>query len=230
KQVKDPELRKKLTPRYKIGCKRILKSDDYYPVFNQSHVSLVTDPIEQFLPDGILAGGKTYQVDAAILATGFVAADIELRVKIIGLDGGDLVEKWKIKGAEAYLGTTVAGYPNLAFILGPNTGLGSNSVVHMMESQMRYIMQYIACLEQAGTGSYLDLQEAVQESYNRNLQKDFKGTVWNAGCKSWYINRAGKNTTIFPRLSVRFRKLTRVFDVSKYRLVKQKQASPERVL
>jgi cation diffusion facilitator CzcD-associated flavoprotein CzcO len=217
KQVNDPALRRRLTPSYKIGCKRILISNDYYTTFNRKNVTLVTDTIESFIPEGIVAGGKQHHFDAVVFATGFVAADIELYVKIIGPDGDNLIDHWKTTGAEAYLGTTVAGYPNLCFLLGPNTGLGSNSVVHMMESQMNYIMQYILHLETAGIGSYFDLKPEVQENYNTKLQKKFKGTVWSSGCKSWYLNRAGKNTTLFPRLASTFRRLTKKFDPAVYR-------------
>lgn len=227
KQVKDPEIRQKLTPDYKIGCKRILKSDDYYPVFNQQHVTLVTDAIERFVPEGIAAGGVTYGLDAVIYATGFIAADIDLKMAVIGVHGEHLMEKWKATGAEAYLGTTVSGFPNLALILGPNTGLGHNSVIHMMESQMNYIMQYIQYLEKAGKGSYLDVKAVVQDQYNEELQHKFEGTVWSSGCKSWYLNTAGKNTTLFPRLTGSFRKLTRRFDASKYHFVKQPVREPQ---
>jgi cation diffusion facilitator CzcD-associated flavoprotein CzcO len=218
RHVNDPEIRRRLTPDYKIGCKRILISNEYYKTFNRENVSLVTEPIETFTAEGILAGGKTHLLDAVVFATGFVAADIELYMKVTGIDGENLMDQWKRTGAEAYLGTTVAGYPNLCFMLGPNTGLGSNSVVHMMESQMNYIMRYIEFLEKTGEGSFLDLKPDVQEKYNRGLQKKFDGTVWSSGCKSWYINRAGKNTTIFPRLATTFRRLTRTFDASVYTL------------
>ena len=221
KQVKDPEIRKKLTPNYKIGCKRILKSDDYYPVFNQPHVSLVTDPIERFVPEGIIAGGMIYPLDVVICATGFEVADFNINLKIVGLNGLDLVEKWKATGPEAYFGTTVNGFPNLALILGPNTGLGHNSVVHMMESQIHYVMQYIQRLEKVEKGSYFDVKADVQNNYNQRLQEQLEGTVWNSGCRSWYLNGAGKNTTIFPRLNVTFRKLLKRFDGSNYHLVKQ---------
>jgi cation diffusion facilitator CzcD-associated flavoprotein CzcO len=164
-----------------------------------------------------------------VLATGFVAADIDLPMKLIGLDGENLIDKWKVTGAGAYLGTVVAGYPNLAFILGPNTGLGHNSVVHMMESQMNYVMQYIHYLEKASKGSYLDVKESEQQYYNDTLQQQFKGTVWHSGCKSWYMNRAGKNTTLFPRLTQTFRKLTRRFNPSKFYLVQQQQEHPATV-
>ena len=225
KQVKDPELRKKLTPTYTIGCKRILTSNTYYPVFNQPNVTLVTDLIEKFVPEGIVANGVLHPLDVVVLATGFVAADIEVKVDIIGLNNRNLVDDWKRTGAEAYLGTAISGFPNLAFILGPNTGLGHNSVVHMMESQMNYVMGYLAHLEKENWNSYLDVKPEVQQQYNVVLQRELKGTVWNSGCKSWYLNRAGKNTTVFPRLTVSFRKLTKRFDAAAYQLVKTRSAT-----
>jgi len=227
KQVKDPEIRKKLTPNYKIGCKRILKSDDYYPVFNQKHVTLITNPIKKFVPEGVVAGDNTYQLDSVILATGFIAADMYLKIRIIGINGESLIDKWKVTGAEAYLGTTISGFPNLAFILGPNTGLGHNSVIHMMESQMNYVMQYIHYLEKAGNGSYLDVYADIQKKYNEDLQGKFKGTVWSSGCKSWYLNAAGKNTTLFPRLTGYFRKRTKRFEISDYHLVRKSVKMPK---
>jgi cation diffusion facilitator CzcD-associated flavoprotein CzcO len=222
RQVKNPETRRKLTPNYKIGCKRILKSDDYYPVFNRENVALVTEPIETFTAEGIMAGGRLHPLDAVVFATGFIAADIDLYLIVIGLHGKNLVDEWKRTGAEAYLGTSITGYPNLCFLLGPNTGLGHNSVVHMMESQMNYIIQYIAFLESKAEGSYLDVKPDAQETYNERLQQQFKGTVWSSGCKSWYLNAAGKNTTLYPRLSVTFRKKTKRFNPSAYTLFRQR--------
>lgn len=230
KEVKSPEVRKKLRPNYTIGCKRILRSDDFYPTFNRPNVQLVTDSIKCFTSGGVLmADGREHHFDAVIFATGFVAADINLYTRIIGRDGRSLIEEWKEKGAEAYLGSTVAGYPNLGFILGPNTGLGHNSVIHMMESQMNYLMQLIEYLEQKGEGIYLEVKEEVQEAYNNKLQEQFKGTVWNSGCQSWYMNEKGRNTTLFPRLTTTFRKLTKKFNPEDYRLIRQEK-SAERVL
>ena len=231
RHVKDPVVRRRLTPDYKIGCKRILISNVYFTTFNRENVTLVTEPIETFTPEGIKAGGQLHALDVIVFSTGFGAADIELYTQVIGLDGENLMDRWKRTGAEAYLGTTVAGYPNFCYMLGPNTGLGSNSVVHMMESQMAYIMQYIQFVEQTGESAYLDLKADVQKEYNRHLQKQFSGTVWSSGCKSWYINRAGKNTTIFPRLATTFRRLTKNFDPTVYRLCraaveKQQTATP----
>jgi cation diffusion facilitator CzcD-associated flavoprotein CzcO len=220
KEVKDPALRKKLTPGYTIGCKRILRSDDYYPAFNRPNVSLVTESIQGFTPQGLrTADGAEHQLDAVIFATGFVAADINVYTQVIGPGGRRLIDEWKAEGAEAYLGTTVSGYPNLAFILGPNTGLGHNSVVHMMESQVEYLVQYLDYLEKAGEGNSLDVKAEAQRAYNARIQAQFAGTVWVSGCKSWYMNVAGKNTTLYPRLTVAFRKETKKFDPEAYRLV-----------
>ena len=121
------------------------------------------------------------------------------------------------------MGSTVAGYPHLGFILGPNKGLGHNSVIHMMESQMNYLMQFIEFLEQSGEGSFLKVKEEVQENYNIKLQEQFKGTVWNSGCRSWYINEKGRNTTLFPRLTTTFRKITRKFNPGDYQFVRQER-------
>lgn len=220
KEVKDPVIRKKLTPNYTIGCKRILRSDDFYPTFNRPNVSLVTGSIKHFTEKGFVTeDGKEHQLDAVIFATGFVAADINFYTKVIGREGQDLTEEWKEKGAEAYLGTTVSGYPNLAIMLGPNTGLGHNSVILMMEAQMNYIMQYIRHLEENGEGSYLDVKEAIQQVYNRRIQSQFKGTVWTSGCNSWYMNAQGKNTTLYPRLPLNFRQETKKFYPQAYQLM-----------
>ncbi|EMR02457.1 flavin-containing monooxygenase [Cesiribacter andamanensis] len=219
KEVHDPLVRQQLTPQYTIGCKRILRSDDNYPTFNRPNVQLVTAPIARFTGQGIrTADGADYPLDAVIFATGFVAADITFYTRVLGLQGRSLTDEWKEKGAEAYLGTTVAGYPNMGFLLGPNTGLGHNSVVHIMESQMTYLMQYLQQLEQAAPGSYLEVRQEVQAAYNRRIQQQLQHTVWASGCKSWYLNKEGKNTTLYPRLTVHYRRESRRFDPAAYRL------------
>lgn len=216
KQVKDPVVRQKLTPKYTIGCKRILKSDDYYPTFNCDNVTLVIEGIERVTQKGILTkDGIEHEIDAIVFATGFVAADLNLYIKVIGLNGNNLIDEWKSTGAQAYLGTIVSGYPNLALLLGPNTGLGHNSILHMIESQMNYVMQYIEYIREQGK-VYVDVREEVQQSYNERIQKRLEHTVWSSGCKSWYINSNGKNTTLYPGLTVTFRKETRKFDKSNY--------------
>ena len=219
-EVNDPGIRAKLTPAYTIGCKRILKSDDFYPAFNRPNVHLVTDPIAAFTQTGIrTTDGQDYPLDVIILSTGFKVADLNFHTQFTGINGQNLMDTWRKTGGEAYKGVTTANFPNLAFLLGPNTGLGHNSVVHMMESQMNYIMQYIHEVERIGEGGYLDLKESVQEAYNKRLQAQFTGTVWTSGCQSWYINEEGKNTTLYPRLNTHFRKLTNHFSSSDYQVV-----------
>lgn len=225
KTVKDPEVAKKLTPEYTIGCKRILLSDDYFPTFNLPHVSLQCDAIAELIPEGILTqSGEKVEVDAIIFSTGFVAADVDdvaLEYQFIGLNGRNLLMEWKEKGAEAYKGITVSGFPNLLLLLGPNTGLGHTSVVHMMESQLNYILDYLGHSKTLKKGKYYDLNPQVQERYNQRLQDELKNTVWSSGCKSWYVNSAGRNTTLWPKLTVAYRRETRVMDVENY-LIKGK--------
>lgn len=221
KEVKDAKLRKKLTPNYAIGCKRILKSDDYYATFNNTHVSLETVGIKQFTRDGLLTeDGREHEFDVMIFATGFEVADLNIYTKVFGLDGKNLIDHWKLNSAEAYMGTTVSGCPNMAFLLGPNTGLGHNSIIHMLESQMNYIMQYIEYIEKAGDKTYLDLKPHTLHIYNKKIQEKLKNTVWHSGCKSWYINSKGTNTTLYPGLTTTFRKMTKKFEPGVYNEIK----------
>lgn len=218
-EVCDPEIRAKLTPQYTIGCKRILKSDDFYPTFNRPNVDLVTDPIDTFTESGIrTVDGQEYPVEVVVMGTGFRVADMNFYTKFIGKGGKHLLDVWKQTGGEAYKGMTVSGFPNLAFLLGPNTGLGHNSVLHIMESQMNYIMHYIDQIERLGETGYLDVAESVQKSYNERIQAQFAGTVWLSGCQSWYMNEDGKNTTLYPRLNTHFRRLTKHFALSDYQV------------
>ncbi|MFD2936584.1 flavin-containing monooxygenase [Spirosoma flavum] len=220
KEVKDPETRARLTPSYTIGCKRILKSDDFYPTFNRSNVCLVTDAIDTFTKTGIkTVNGQEYPVDVVILGTGFHVADLNFSIQFIGKRGENLVDVWKKTGGEAYKGVTVTDFPNLVFLLGPNTGLGHNSVLHIMESQMTYIMHYINQIERLGETGYLDLKESIQKTYNQRLQQQFAGTVWTSGCQSWYMSEEGKNTTLYPRLNTHFRRLTKYFALSDYQVI-----------
>jgi cation diffusion facilitator CzcD-associated flavoprotein CzcO len=209
KVVEDEATRMKLTPDYKLGCKRVLLSDEFYPVFNRKNVTLITDNITQIEENKIITDdGQNHEIDVIVLGTGFVAAEIVVDIKIIGIDNRNLFDDWLETGAEAYCGITVSGYPNLAMLVGPNTGLGHNSIIHIIESQMNYVMSYIELLEQRD-GAYLDVKKEIQTAHNQVLQKQFGGTVWASGCKSWYLNVEGKNTTLWPKLTVSYRKLTK---------------------
>ncbi|MFD2573607.1 flavin-containing monooxygenase [Spirosoma soli] len=225
--IADPELRRKVTPTYKLGCKRVLVSDDYYPALNRPNVELVTDRISEVRATSIItADGTERPVDALIFSTGFVAADIISDLQIIGRDGRNLFTEWLTTGAEAHYGITVSGYPNLLFLVGPNTGLGHNSIVHMIESQVNYVLDYLRLLDDAGEGAYLDVKPDAQETYNKILQQKLTGTVWASGCQSWYLNAQGRNTTIWPGLTASYRKATRRVKPSDYTVVQAASTTP----
>lgn len=225
REVHDPETRKSLTPNYTIGCKRVLLSDDFYPAFNRTNVRLVTESIDKLTPCGIQTlDGKVHEVDLIVFATGFIVADTDNYLRVIGVGGRVLTDVWNEHGAEAYLGINVAGFPNLALMLGPNSGLGHSSALHVMESQMAFVMEYLAELDNAAETASLDVRPEVQKRYNIDLQQRLKRTVWAAGCRSWYLNRNGRNTTVYPGLTWRYRRLTRRFHRNAYLLLKPTDA------
>jgi len=221
KEVHDPAVRAKLTPHYQIGCKRVLVADDFYPAFNRANVRLVTESIEEIAPTGIRTeDGRLHEVDTIVFATGFVVADTDNYLRIIGREGRILAEDWNRNGGEAYLGINVAGYPNMALLLGPNSGLGHSSALHVMESQMKYVLQYVGEIARAGGNAYLDVKPELQTLYNIELQKRLTGTVWASGCRSWYLNRNGRNTTLYPGLMADYRRVISQFRAADYDLVR----------
>ncbi len=211
REVQNLEIRRKLTPNYTLGCKRILSSDEYLPAFNRDNVSLETDAIAEITSGSICTVyGTEHAVDVIIFATGFEVAEITTTAKVIGLSGRELFSQWKTTGLEAYKGICVAGYPNFTLLLGPNTGLGHSSMLGMIEAQMNYIMQYTELLEK--TKGYLDVRADIQNTYNQHIHQQFQGTVWASGCKSWYVDSRGKITTLYPRLVQHFRGQTKNLD------------------
>jgi cation diffusion facilitator CzcD-associated flavoprotein CzcO len=221
REVKDPETRKKLTPDYKIGCKRVLISDEYYPAFNRPNVHLVTDGVCEITPTGVLTeDGVHRDVDCIVYATGFVVADSDDYLNVIGREGRVMTREWARTGAEAYLGMNVSGYPNLSILLGPNSGLGHSSALHVMESQMHYVLQYLARLEALAENAFLDVKPEVQAVYNVDVQQRLKRTVWAAGCRSWYLDKQARNTTVYPGVTYQYRALTRRFRTEAYAVTK----------
>jgi cation diffusion facilitator CzcD-associated flavoprotein CzcO len=218
-RVKDPALRQKLTPSYTLGCKRILLSNDYFQAVQRPNVDVVTDGIERVTPRGVLTkDGRERPLDALVLATGFKAADYTLPFETRGAGGRDLSDTWR-NGAEAYLGTSIAGFPNLFMIVGPNTGLGHNSMVFIIESQIQYVMDCLQTMRSRKLKS-VDVKPDAQARYNESLQARLAKTVWNTGgCASWYRTSEGKNTTLWPGFTVEFRLRTRRFDPAPYHLV-----------
>ncbi|MEZ5511329.1 MAG: NAD(P)/FAD-dependent oxidoreductase [Gammaproteobacteria bacterium] len=219
KQISNPELRKKVTPDYTIGCKRILMSDEYYPALDSANVDVITDGIREVRANSIVdVNGVEREVDAIIFGTGFKAADPVPPGVVFGRNGKDLGDIWQ-QGPEAYKGTTVAGFPNLFFLMGPNTGLGHNSMVYMIESQIAYVLDALKTMTKKRLLS-VEVRQRNQDIYNADIQGRMTGTVWSSGgCQSWYIHPvSGKNVTLWPGFTWQFRQQTRRFDVRAYRL------------
>jgi cation diffusion facilitator CzcD-associated flavoprotein CzcO len=215
--VPEGALRAKLTPDYRLGCKRVLLSDDYYRALRRPNVELVTEPVAEVRARSVVtADGRERPVDALVLATGFRAAEAGPPFAVRGRSGSDLGRAWA-RGPEAYLGAAVAGFPNLFFLVGPNTGLGHSSMVLMIEAQARYVLSCIEMMRAKGL-KFVDVRPEVQARYNRALQRRLAGTVWASGCASWYRTSEGKITTLWPGYVWQFRRRTRRFDPADYEL------------
>ncbi len=213
-QVRDPVLREKLRPTFELGCKRVLFSDDYYPCFNLPHVGLVTEPIERFEAQGIRTkDGVLHEADVIVFATGFNARNTLHHVAITGRGGLDLQARWH-GGPEGYRGIGVPGFPNMFLLYGPNTNLGHNSIIVMLEAQARYIVRCLAHLVDAGL-STLEVREEANRGYNENLQQALGKMVWSTGCGSWYVHD-GKITTNWSGSTLAYRRLMKSVDFRDY--------------
>jgi cation diffusion facilitator CzcD-associated flavoprotein CzcO len=214
-QVADPAMRLALTPDYPIGAKRILISDDYYPALQRPNVRLVTAPIARATSAGLVTrDGERWPADTIVFATGFHATEMLAPMHIEGHDGVTLDHTWR-DGAAAYLGISVAGFPNLFLLYGPNTGLGHNSMLFMLECQTRYILGALSAMRERGLRS-LDVRPEVQSAYDAELQRDLSGTVWAAVEKSWYKNDRGRITNNWPYSTAQYWMRTRRFDLRRY--------------
>ncbi|MBW4933092.1 flavin-containing monooxygenase [Marinobacter sp. F4206] len=215
KHVTDPEKLKQIIPDYQIGCKRILISNDWYPAINRPNVNLVTEDIDRVDEDGVVTvNGTHYPVDAIICGTGFKASEFLTPVVIKGRSGITLNEAWE-NGASAFKGITVSGFPNLFMLYGPNTNLAHNSIIFMLESQFRYVLDALRALEKY-PGSAMDVRQDRQERFASIIQSGLKGSVWDAGCTSWYLDANGKNTVNWPGFTFTYRFATRHIDTADY--------------
>ncbi|MFP5354165.1 MAG: flavin-containing monooxygenase [Gemmatimonadota bacterium] len=205
-QVEDPTLRSRLTPAYRIGCKRILPSDDYYPAIAMPNVELVTERIARVTAGGIVtADGAERAADAIILGTGFRATDPPIAPFVRNGAGRSLADAWR-GSPKAYMGTTMAGFPNLFFLLGPNTGLGHSSVMLMVEAQFEHVLGVLALMRRRGAAA-IEPSADAQERYVARIDARLAPTVWNrGGCKSWYLDATGRNSTLWPDGVGRFRR------------------------
>ncbi|MFC4951162.1 flavin-containing monooxygenase [Pseudonocardia sp. GCM10023141] len=214
-----PDLKAKVTPDFTIGCKRILMSNDYYAALKSPNVEVVTDRIARITATGVVtADGVEHPVDTIIFGTGFRIADSLGRLTITGRDGVKLNDVWRA-GPEAFLGTTVAGFPNLFLLAGPNTGLGHSSMIFMIESQVNYVLDALRVLDVSGARA-IDTRPERQARFNAELQGRLDGSVWSqGGCASWYLDENGRNHTLWPGYTFDFRRRTRAVDPADHELV-----------
>ncbi|MDN0193797.1 NAD(P)/FAD-dependent oxidoreductase [Streptomyces sp. S.PNR 29] len=215
--IKDPALRARLTPDYRIGCKRILLSSDYYPALAQPNVDVVASGLTEVRGSTLVAAdGSEAEADAIIFGTGFHVTDMPVAERVVGADGRTLAEAWK-GGMEALRGSSVAGFPNWIPIIGPNTGLGNSSMILIIESQLNYLADFLRQMKVLGGRIALDARPAAVEAWNHRVQERMKRTVWSTGgCTSWYLDASGRNTTIWPGTTSEFRRATRRVDLAEY--------------
>jgi cation diffusion facilitator CzcD-associated flavoprotein CzcO len=215
RQVRDPALRAKLVPDYPIGAKRVLFNDDYYPTLSRANVRLVTGGVARIEPEGVRTqDGELVPADVIVFATGFQATDFLAPMAITGTGGRELREEWR-GGAHAYLGVTVSGFPNLFMLYGPNTNLGHNSILVMIEAQVGYILDAMRQMDERGHRR-IDVKRTVMDEYNRALQRDLARSVWAADKQSWYKLADGTITNNWPHSTIRYRRLLRRADLLAY--------------
>jgi cyclohexanone monooxygenase len=217
KGIKDPELRAKVTPHFAFGCKRVLRSNDYYPALAADNTELVTEPIVKVTGNAIVtADGKEREIDVLVVATGFYTTELPIAEHVTGRSGQTLAERWRATGMAAYKGTTVPDFPNLFMLTGPNTGQGHTSMIFIIESQIAYVRDAIRTMTERGLSSMEPTQRDT-DAWNKSLQKRMKRTVWTTGgCQSWYLDAHGRNTTLWPRSTVDFRRRLASFDLDAY--------------
>lgn len=218
--VTDPELRARLTPDYRIGCKRILLSNTYYPALSAPNAEVVSAGLAEVRGSTLVAAdGSEREVDAIVFGTGFHVTDMPIGQRVFGLEGRSLAEEWK-GGMEALRGSTVHGFPNLFFVIGPNTGLGNSSMILMIESQLNYLVDALTTLDAVGATAMQPTARA-QRHWNLELQHRMSRTVWTTGgCKSWYLDGEGRNTVLWPGSTSSFRRATRRVDLAEYELIR----------
>ncbi|WKX72213.1 NAD(P)/FAD-dependent oxidoreductase [Streptomyces sp. XD-27] len=221
--VKDPALRARLTPSYRIGCKRILLSNDYYPALARPTTDVIASGLSEVRGSTLVAAdGTRAEVDAIIFGTGFHVTDMPIAQRVTGADGITLAEAWR-DGMAALRGASAAGFPNFMTIIGPNTGLGNSSMILMIESQLNYLADYVRQLDLLDDGEgrvALDARPSAVRAYNDRLQERLRHTVWNTGCTSWYLDANGRNTTAWPGTTGEFRRITRRVDLAEYEVLR----------
>lgn len=219
--VDDAGLRRRLTPDYRIGCKRILLSNGFYPALIRENTELVASGLREVRGSTLVAAdGTEAEVDAIVFGTGFHVTDMPIAERVRGADGRTLAEAWS-GGMEALRGTGAAGFPNFLTIIGPNTGLGNSSMILMIEAQLAYLGDFLGKLDRLGGRAALDpLPEAVT-AWNDFVQQRMRRTVWKTGgCESWYLDANGRNSTIWPGTTAEFRRATAEARLTEHRVLR----------
>ncbi|WP_329084069.1 MULTISPECIES: flavin-containing monooxygenase [unclassified Streptosporangium] len=204
-QVPDPLLRARLTPDYPVGCRRVVIDSGFYPALTRPDVDVVTDGITRIVPGGVETAAGLRETDVIVYATGFETSEFLGSIQVTGRGGRHLAEEWK-DGAEAYLGIAVPHFPNLFLLYGPNTNLGHNSIVFMIECQVRYVM---GCLPHLAARGPMEVRPEAMATWRRSLDRAMGAMVWQAGCTSWYKNAAGRVTNNWPGTTTTYRRITR---------------------
>ncbi len=222
-QVRDPWLRRQLTPDFRPGCKRMLMSSDYYPALQADNCKLITWPIATLSPAGIrTSDGIEHQVDAIVFATGYDVHLYGAPYPVTGIGGRSLNAEWA-KGAQAYKSASAHGYPNLFFTTGPNSGPGHNSLLVYLEGQIDYAVQGIRAILDKDL-RYLDVRADVQRRYNTRIQKRLKRTTWMTGCTSWYLTKDGFNASMYPGFATQYLRQMHQFRAADYNVVERMAA------
>jgi cation diffusion facilitator CzcD-associated flavoprotein CzcO len=213
--IKDPALRRRVTPTDEVGCKRIMLTDDWYPALARPDVELVTDRIETITPTGIRAGGREREADVIVLATGFKSHEFVAPMEIAG-PSGTLAQAWA-GVARAYLGVTVPGFPNLFLLYGPNTNGGTGSVVSTIESSIAHVLAALRELDRRGAKA-IEVRREAADAFDADLRKALAGTVWHSGCTNWYVDEHGNDPSQWPWTWLEYRRRTATLDPDAYAL------------
>jgi cyclohexanone monooxygenase len=220
KGITDPELRRKVTPEFQPFCKRILLSDDYYPALDAPNVDLETAGIAEIRSDSIVTtDGREIEADTVVLGTGFHVTDSPMLDRFRNGDGHSIADVFGKQPIGAYNGTVIPTFPNLFTIPGPNTGIGHTSLVVMIEAQVRWVLQGLDAMDRRGLAA-IAVRQSVQDAWCAEMDAKTEPTVWNSGCSSWYLDKDGRNSSLWPGLTIEFRRRLRRFDLSRFETVR----------
>jgi cation diffusion facilitator CzcD-associated flavoprotein CzcO len=216
-ELTDPALLAKATPDYAMGCKRVMITNDWYPTLMRPETELVAGQPDRITETGVVGpDGVERPADVIVYGTGFRSHDFVAPMEITGLGGRTLNEVWAER-PEAYLGTTVSGFPNMFVLYGPNTNHGAGSVPYTLECQFRYVVDAIRRLRDGGI-RWIDLRPETQAAWRREMEERSRNTRWiTGGCGSWYVNGEGVNTNNWPGAWLEFRRRTHRLNPGDYR-------------